>query len=412
MEILFLTELVGLPVFDVKRRRLGRVRDASIRPAVDRSRVDRYMVGGGGWAWLTVRFDQVESISLDGLFLHDEQLTPYHDDENILRLVRDLLDQQIIDARGRKVVRVSDVTFDVLDAAGRQELALCDIDIGLRSVLRRVAQGLVPARWVRRLQGPIAPRSIPWSACNIVESDPQRRLRLNISYDFLERMHPADIADIVEELGPDEREAIFEAIDEEVAADTLSEVEPDLQVSILESLDRDKAADIIEEMEPDEAVDVLKELRHETAGEILEEMDPQSRSDVTDLLGFRDDSAGGLMSTDFLALAASATAADARAELERHENLIESLSVVHVVAGDDRLLGVVPLARVVVATAGTPLLSLAREAMPTVTVAETFDRVAERFDKYNLLSLPVVDEAGRLVGVITADDIISMLRES
>ncbi len=411
MEFLFLTELVGLPVFDLKRRRLGRVRDASIRPAVDRARVDRYLVGGG-WAWLTVRYDQVESISLDGLFLNDEQLTPYHDDENILRLVRDLLDQQIIDARGRKVVRVSDVTFDVLDAAGRQELALCDIDIGLRSVLRRVAQGVVPARWVRRLQGPIAPRSIPWAACNIVESDPQRRLRLNISYDFLERMHPADIADIVEELGPDEREAIFEAIDEEVAADTLSEVEPDLQVSILESLDRDKAADIIEEMEPDEAVDVLKELRHETAGEILEEMDPQSRSDVTDLLGFRDDSAGGLMSTDFLALPESAIASDARAELERHENLIESLSVVHVVARDERLLAVVPLARVVVAPADTPLLSLAREAMPTVTVAETFDRVAERFDKYNLLSLPVIDDAGRLVGVITADDIISMLRES
>src|SRR4051812_192279 len=209
MELLFLTELLGLRVHDVKGRAIGRLKDAELVPMVHQSRVDRYLVGTGA-TWLTVRADQVGEIGLGGVYLRDEQLTPYHNDESVLRIVRDLLDQQIIDAKGRKVVRVSDLTFEISrHPDGYPVLDLRDVDIGLRSVFRRVAQGVVPPAWVRWAQQPIAPRSIPWTVCNIVEADPQRRLRLNISYSFLEALHPADIADIVEDLGPDERGAIF-----------------------------------------------------------------------------------------------------------------------------------------------------------------------------------------------------------
>src|ERR1700688_1291314 len=289
-EILFLTELLGLKVYDLKGRTLGVVKDAAIVPLIHPSRVDRFLLGGG-WAWLTIRHDQVRSVSLDGIHLKDELLTPYHSDEYILRLVRDLLDQQIIDGKGRKVVRVTDVTFKIQHESDGDLLNIIEVDIGLRSMFRRLAQGVVPRRLVRRLQEVIPPHSIRWEHCSILEADPQRRLRLNVSNEILERMHPADLADIVEDLSPDDREAIFETIDSEVAAEALTEMEPDVQASILESLETEKAADIVEEMAPDEAADVLKGLEESTSEEILEEMEVAPESEVRELLEFKADTA-------------------------------------------------------------------------------------------------------------------------
>src|SRR5690349_10974375 len=228
--LLFFTELISMPVLDIKGRRIGRVKDAALVPLVHSSRIDRLLVGGGGYSWLTVRYDQVHSISLErGISLSDEVLIPYHDDEYMLRIGRDLLDQQIIDVNGRKVVRVNDITFEHHRNGVPDMLTVLEVDIGMRSILRRLLQGWVPPRWSRRLQHYIPPNSIRWEFANIVEADPQRRLRLNISHDRLENIHPADLADIVEELGPAEREAIIESLDSEVAADALTEVDPRMQ---------------------------------------------------------------------------------------------------------------------------------------------------------------------------------------
>ncbi|HXG35108.1 MAG TPA: CBS domain-containing protein [Bryobacteraceae bacterium] len=408
--ILYLTELVGLKVFDLKGRRIGRIKDAALVPLIDPVRVDRYLVGGG-WAWLTIRHDQVRSISLDGLYLRDELLTPYHDDEYMLRLVRDLLDQQIIDVQGRKVVRVTDVTFLIAQESGHDVLRIWEVDIGLRSILRRLLQGVLPPRWIRRLQSPIPPNSIPWQFCNIVEADPQRRLRLNISHELLAKMHPADLADIVEELSPEDREAIIETLDSEVAAEALSEVEPEIQARILESLEAEKAAEIIEEMAPDQAADVLAELEEETSEEILEEMEAEPKTEVQELLEFPEDTAGGLMTTEYVALHEQATVADALTALKGNEELLETINVLFLVDPEGRLTGVVPLARLFIASPETRLRQLAAEPAAQVSVHESQDRVTELFDKYNLLSLPVLDEEGRLAGVITADDVISVLRK-
>src|SRR5262249_18453000 len=147
------------PVYDLKGLRIGAVKDAAIVPLVDPVRVDRYLIGSGA-AWLTIRHDQIASISLNGIHLRDENLTPYHSDEYMLRLVRDLLDQQIIDAQGRKVVRVTDMTFELRTEHAAQVLWVLDVDIGVRAVFRRLVQGALPRRWVRRLQISIPPRSI------------------------------------------------------------------------------------------------------------------------------------------------------------------------------------------------------------------------------------------------------------
>jgi len=407
---LFLTELLGLKVYDLKRRRIGRVRDAALVPLVDPVRVDRYLLGGG-WAWLTVRHDQVASISLDGIYLRDEKLTPYHGDEYMLRMVRDLLDQQVIDAHGRKVVRVNDVTFEIRHEDGHDVLWVSEVDVGVRSILRRLFQGILPPRWIRKVQVFIPPNSIRWEFCNIVEPDPQRRLRLNISHQALENMHPADLADIVEELSPEDREAIFETIASDAAADALSEVEPDIQASILESLETSKAADIVEEMAPDEAADVLAELEEEKSAEILEQMETEPKAEVKELLEYDEDTAGGMMNTEYLALHANATVADAVAALKGQEDQLESLNTLLLVDDDQHLVGVVPLARLFVASPDTLLHDLAAERLLYAGVDEKQNRVTELFDKYNLLTLPVLDRQGKLAGVITADDIISVLRQ-
>jgi CBS domain-containing protein/sporulation protein YlmC with PRC-barrel domain len=408
--ILYLTELLGLQVYDLKGRKLGVLKDAAIVPLVHPSRIDRYLVGGG-WAWLTIRHDQVRSITFDGIFLKDENLTPYHSDEYMFRIVRDLLDQQIIDAHGRKVVRVNDVTFECRQEEGADVLHILEVDIGLRSIFRRLVRGVLPRRWIRKLQSPIAPNSIRWEFCNILEPDPQRRLRLNITGKLLETIHPADLADIVEELSPEDREAVFETLDDEVAADTLSEVEPGIQASILESLETEKAADIVEEMAPDQAADVLAELEEETTKEILDEMEAEPKTDVRELLEFEEDTAGGLMNTEYVALRDTATVADAMSELKANEELLETLNTLFLVDAGDRLIGAIPLAKLFVASGNTPLKSLMSDNLIQVEEKEDRDRVTEIFDKYNLLTVPVVDEDGKLSGVITADDIISVLRQ-
>jgi flagellar motility protein MotE (MotC chaperone)/sporulation protein YlmC with PRC-barrel domain len=426
--VLFFTELLGLPVLDSRARRIGRVRDAALVPLVHPARIDRFLVGGG-WAWLSIRYDQVASISLDGIRLREEILTPYHSDEYMLRIGRDLLDQQIIDVNGRKVVRVNDVTFEIRNATGngnghgnshgngqgangngRNCLYILEVDVGFRSIFRRLVQGVLPSRLVRKLQRVIPPNSIRWEFCNIVEPDPQRRLRLNISHEKLEKIHPADLADIVEELGPAERGAIFESIDSEVAAEALSEVDPRMQARILESMEPEKAADIVEEMAPDEAADILKGLEESTSEEILEEMEVAPESEVRELLEFKPNTAGGMMNTEYISLHEGATVADALSALKGNEDQLESLNAVFLVDPEGRLTGTVPLARLFVASPGTPLRELAAGTLISATVTEKQDEVTELFDKYNLLALPVIDEDRRLAGVITADDIISVLR--
>jgi magnesium transporter len=403
---------VSLPVFDLKGRRIGRVKDAALVPLIHSSRIDRLLMGGAE-AWLTIRYDQVRSIELGrGISLNDEQLVPYHDDEYMMRIGRDLLDQQIIDVNGRKVVRVNDITMEVRPDGPRDTLNVLEVDIGLRSIVRRVFQGVLPPQWIRRMQSHIPPNSIPWDFANVVEPDPFRRLRLNISYQKLEQMHPADLADIVEELSPAEREAIFETIDSEVAAEALSEVDdPKMQASILEALEPEKAADIVEEMSPDEAADILSELEEETSEEILDEMDSAPKTEVRELLEFEEDTAGGMMTTEFVWLHQNASVMDALAALRGNEDLLETLNTLFLVDEDERLAAAIPLARLFVASGGARLKDLAAETLIQVTVDEHQDRVTELFDKYNLLTLPVVDEEGRLAGVITADDIISVLRQ-
>jgi magnesium transporter len=410
-EILYWTELIGLKVYDLKGRGIGTLRDAALVPLIDPVRVDRFLVGAGP-AWLSIRYDQVKTIALDGIHLQDELLTPYHSDEYMLRMVRDLLDQQIIDAQGQKVVRINDITFLKERENGGDVLHILEIDIGLRSIVRRVLRGVVSPSLIRTVQNRIPPHSIRWEFCNMLEADPQRRVRLNISNKLLEKMHPADLADIVENLGHEDRVSIFNSVTAEVAAGLLSEVDSDIQTSIIESLGTDKAAAILEEMQPSEAADVLNELGEEQSEQILEEMEQADKEEVEELLEFRDDTAGGLMDPGFIALPEGSTVTQAMEELKKNEESIENLHDIFLVDDENRLRATVPLGKLLFAAGDTPLKEFAIDPLLSIRPDEKQDRVAEVFDKYNLLTLPVISETKELLGVITVDDVVALLRQS
>ncbi len=410
MSTLALSELLGLTVYDATGAASGRVREVALAPQEDRSRVSLLIVKTRGGN-RTLPFTAVKEIN--GGIRASTAASDWgsaNGHEGLLLLGRDLLDQQVIDVHGRKVVRVNDIDIQKETDKNRIVLKIGGVDVGARGAVRRLLKGLVPAAALRALLQRIPPREIPWEFVDLIETDPARRVRLKISHTRLARLHPADIADIVEELAPDEREAVFETLDEDVAAEALEEVEPKLQASIVESLDSERAADIVEEMDPDAAADLLKDLPKETTEEILHEMQPEERQEVAELLEFKEDTAAGRMTTEYLALPANAAVSDAIDALRHFEGGIETVSTIYLLDPEGRLVGAVMLPKLVLAQAGDPLLPLSTEPLISCHAGANEKEVAELFDKYNLLTLPVVDDEGKLTGVITSDDVISLLR--
>jgi len=408
---LALTELLGAPVIDTGGKTCGRVREVALAPQEDRVRISVLIVKtktgdrilplqsvtsiNGGVRASTALGDWLPSGATEGLFL----------------LERDLLDQQVIDVHGRKVVRVNDVDLQQESVGNRAVLKVWSVDVGARGAIRRLLKGVVPLGALHLLLNQIPPRTIPWDFVDLIETDPTRRIKLKISHDRLAKLHPADIADIVEDLAPDEREAVFETLDENVAADALGEVEPKVQKAIVESLDSDRVAEIVEEMQPDAAADLLADLPEEKTEKILEEMRPEERQEVSGLLEFKEDSAAGRMTTEYTALPVSATAHDAVEALRQIEGRVETVSTIFLVDSRNTLAGTVPLAKLVLSSPTTPLLALTQEPLISCRADASEKEVAELFDKYNLLTLPVIDENNHLTGVITSDDVISLLRE-
>lgn len=410
MMTLALTELLGQPVVDSAGRTCGHVREVALTPQEDRVLVSVLIVKTRAGD----RLLPLQSVSaINGKVTATTAPSDWkasNGSEGLFLLERDLLDQQVIDVHGRKVVRVNDVDLSKDSSGNRQVLKVGSVDVGARGAVRRLLKGVVPTGALQFLLNQIPPRVIPWEFVDLIETDPARRVKLKISHERLAKLHPADIADIVEELAPSEREAVFETLDQQVAAGALEEVDPKVQKAILESLDSDRAAEIVEEMQPDAAADLLADLTQEKTESILEEMGPAEREEVSGLLEFREDSAAGRMTTEYIALPVGATAHDAIEALRKFEGGVETVSTFFLTDSHGTLAGMVPLAKLVLADAKTPLLSLTQEPLISCHAGASDGEVAELFDKYNLLTLPVTDDADKLTGVITSDDVINVLR--
>ena len=408
--MIYFTELENLPTFDVKGEFLGRLVDMGVHPSQNALRVGTYLIRTRKKDLLCISYDQVQSISVRSIQTRvpADQIRPFAPDEGLMRVKKDVLDQQVIDVDHRKVVRVNDVDFDIQPSDGHSELRIVAANVGMGAAVRRLLQGVAAKHNVRFVSGLFPTKTIPWEFINLIEPDPGRRVKLRISYDRLAELHPADIGDILEELSRDEQKAVIESLDDETAAQALSEIPTRMQAALLESIPTGKAADIVEEMAPDEAADVLQELPPETSAKVLAGMETEEAADVRELLGFEENTAGALMTTEFVFVGETATVEGAIAALRNFEGPLESIHNIYLVDAHAELTGSVPLARILLAEASTPLKSLAVEPLIYLPHHAGQRDVVDLFHKYNLVTLPIVDEKGHMLGVVTSDDVLEL----
>jgi magnesium transporter len=411
--MLHATELIGAQAYDSAGNLVGRVKEMFIVPDEQPNRVARMLLTRGKYRPIVARYDQIASVAPGEVRLTTDEsaLELYQPNEAWLAVQKDLLDQQIIDTNGRKVVRVNDVDLDEQRTNGNTELRIKQVDVGLPGAVRRLLQGIVPPNGIRRLQEKLPQRTIRWDFVNLIEPDPLRRVKLRLSSERLSELHPADIADIMEELSPDERQSLVTALPEETAADAIAELDERLQTQVVEKLDPERAADIIEEMSPDEAADLMQNLEPETSREVLDEMETREASDVESLLNFGPDTAGGMMTTEIVVVGEDATRGEVIDHVRFHEISPDQLDNIVLINREAKLAGTVPIARLVLATREQRMSDLAFEPLLSVAPDTREKEVFELFDKYNLRSLIVVNEESCPIGAITVDDVVSRMRE-
>jgi CBS domain-containing protein/sporulation protein YlmC with PRC-barrel domain len=403
--------MLGTPVTDAQGNVRGRLKDIAVATGAEAGRVAGLVLKTRQGLQI-VPSNQVMETPAGTLELRSPAaLSALNGDENYLFLQQDLIDRQIIDIHGRKVVRVNDVDLEWLGHGSVHLLRVSGVEVGLRGAVQRVFKGMLPRHTLESVSRRFASRAIPWQFVDVIEVDPARRVKLKIEHERLGEMHPSELAEILADLAPAEREAIFTALDQEVAAETLEEVEPKLQKALLEGMDEERIAGIVEEMDPGAAADLLSELSDERSEAILEEMEPDERHEVEELLEFHEDSAAGRMTTEYVSVSDQATVAEAVEALRVFDGDVETVTAIYLLEADRTLRGSVPLARMLVARPASHLSVLAEPRVLSCPADMHQSEVAELFDKYNLHSVPVVDPQGRMVGVVHSDQVISFLRE-
>jgi magnesium transporter len=329
-------------------------------------------------------------------------ITPYVSGEQDLYLARDVLDKQIIDTDGVRVVRVNDLELARVNGS----FFVANVDIGRLGLVRRLWTGL--ALWLEGRQSkPRLGGTISWDHVELLPGN--QPMRLKVSGKKITDLHPADLAEIISDLTKPESEKLLETLDAAKVADTLEEVEPEFQASLLEMMPDEKVADVLEEMAPDEAADLLAEFPSDRSKELLNLMEVDEAADVRRLLTYPVDVAGGLMNTEYISISPSLTASETIAFLRRDASEAETIYYVYVIEPDGRLVGVFSLRELVLADPQTPVKDFMHKRLVTVNLTDSQEDVAQEVAKYNLLALPVVDDQGRIQGIVTADDALDKI---
>ena len=411
--MIYLSQLLGNPVYDSDGERIGRVSDLGIATGEVFPRVTALAVEGPGrtplmisWRKYVDAFDEDEvSLKVVATDIRFSYLQP---DEVLI--VRDLLNKQIVDTRGMRVVRVNDLKLSDTSSA---QLRLLGAEVGSRGLLRSISPALetVVCRAARALGHPIQERIIAWNYMDLLERD-LSNVKLSVSHKTLDELHPADIADIIERLDPRLRGQVFAQLDEEMAADAMAELDDDeLAATLVSGMEDAAASRVLSEMDPDDAAELVSELDYERAEKLLSLMGVNDRAAISQLLGYREDTAGRIMTQEFVAIDERGTVADAVAALKALEEGFESVRYVYLVDDEKRISGVVTLLELLTSEPETPLATLATSEPITASPEDDQEDVAENIAKYNLLAMPVVDDEGHLLGIVTVDDALEVLQE-
>lgn len=401
----YLSQLLGRSVRDSTGRVVGRLDDLAAQRNGAFPIVSKLVLRRHRQASLVLPWSAVRSVSEEAITLHTDSdtLTPSAIDEGDVLLCKVVLDRQIVDVQGRRVIKVNDLKLGAVGGKVR----LIAAGVGTRSLLRRLnLEGF--AHSICKLFGYRLPEYlISWEYVRTLEPAP-RHLELAVAGDQLKRLHPADLADIISDLASKEQIALISSLDEETAADVVEEMEPEDRATLIDQLPDHVGAGILEEMEPDESADLVADLSPERAEELLSLMNEEEASDVRELLAYDEDTAGGLMTTEYVAVRAGLTTAAAIQHLREHHEDAEVIYYIYVVDLDDKLVGIMSLRDLIMAPLDGIIDTFMRSDVITVTPDAHQEEVAKLVARYNLLAIPVVDEDGKIQGIVTMDDAIDI----
>ncbi len=400
--MLLFSQIVGRPVVDAKGTVLGRLRDL-VAAGGSYPVIKGLVVEGLSKQRFAVAWEQVQEIQGKvALKVTKRHTVLYELEPGDILLGEQVMDRQLTDIHGTKVGRVNDIQL----AKPNSHYRVLAIDPSARGLLRRLGVDRAASLVGIRLEDHL----IPWEKLQLSQ-DPAPTLQITTPRSSIPRVHPSDLADIVEQLSVGEGADLIEAMDDETAADTLEEVSSRRQVQILRDIDSSKAADILEEMGPDEAADVLGDMPAHKAAELLSLMEEEESQEVKELLTYPDDTAGGIMTTEYISLPETLTAREAMRTLRKTAKEVENVYTLFVVDNpeEEHLVGTIALRDLIIAPSTQPLSELVDRSPVTVRVHDDPETVARLIAKYNLLAVPVVDDQNRLQGVITVDDAMDIL---
>lgn len=404
MSELYLSTILGKTVIDELGREIGKLRDLVMVPGEVFPQVSHLLVGRRretvSVPWQDVSLFNPFVISIQGTPVDIPEYIPREGD---ILVKRDILDRQIVDVNGAKVVRAND-----LKLGGHKDfLCIFSVDIGFRGLLRRLGYEKLWERLARGLRKELPHQEISWEYVQPLEMN-LSRLTLTMARDQLADLHPADIAHIISQISHKHIQTVLTSLDTETAGEAIHELEPELRSRVINQLDSEQASDILEEMEPDEAADVLGDLSEEKAQELLGLMDEEEAEEIQELLEHEEDTAGGLMNSEYVAIAADLTVADALMEIRLLAPDIETVYYAYVVDREEILLGVVSLKELLINPPDAVIAEIMTENMKTVDVESTPENILEIIAKYNLIAVPVLDMEGKMAGIVTVDDILEL----
>lgn len=402
----FVSELIGRPVTDLDGERIGSVKDllAAKQDDMPHPRIVAIEVKQRHDS-IVISIADVAVLIAPAIPLtrKSAQIIPYQPGPNDLYLVRDVLDKQIIDTNGVRVVRVNDLELTRVNGG----VYVANVDVSGLGLIRRLGLKPISKRFSGRTRSPIPGGFISWDDVELISGD--EPMRLKVPSEKMAELHPADLAEILSDLTRQEGSKFLEALDVKTLADTLEEVEPDFQASLIEQMPDERVADVLEEMSPDEAADLLAELPEDRSQELLELMEDDEAEDVRKLLAYPEDSAGGIMTTEFFSVPPDITAGQVLELLRQNSEEAETIYYLYVTDQFDHLLGVFSLRQLVFAQPDTLVTAFMEKRVVTLNLEDSQEDCAQVIAKYNLLAVPIVDDQKRMHGIVTADDALDKI---
>lgn len=398
---MYISEFVKLPLVSPDGEKIGKIKDVVVSPHHSYPIIKALTVDTTDKKTINISWRYVGDINKKITLKYPLKDIKEHEiKKDEIGLFKDVIDRQVVDIEGKKVRRVNDLKISPTNG----HYHVIGVDIGFNGILRRLGLG----RITKSLGMSSNEDLISWKDIDALKSD-YSKLKLKVSKQKIKKIHPADMAEIVDQLGLNESLSILNSLDDESAADTLEEVSPERQVSLLEGMESQRAAEILDEMSPDDAADVLADLPEEKAEELLDLMEPAESDDLRKLLEYPENTAGGIMTTEYAEVHEGLTAQEIMDSLRDIAKDVETLYYIYVVSKSGDLVGVTSIRDILLVDPKAPVAEFMHTNIIKVNVMEDQHDVAQQIAKYNLIALPVVENDTKMKGIVTVDDAIDIV---